>query len=452
MVNNPELLEQVQTKFTEIARHEETISALILYGSKADGTNDLLSDLDLFVLTSDIPQLIQLVKQVTSSYTIKYTDRFVLFFFNDSSLSKVDISYSTDLEKFAGLLGGRDYKVLVDKIGLDPIHPNIENNTMVYHLNRAVESYYNLAIAKQSSDRYRFMFYQFLFLQHLYTLEYHLAGETVFSYLPLQLTRNIPEEVKSKYSPHFDPNSDLISGNWTITRYLDWIKDVVCRLEKTGMAIPRNLDELLRNIYRQNLYWNFRDIALVNPKKIKANVLYRSSSPHLFEMHDISEKLNLVKSTLDLRNEEEISSGSYHLDKIAYYNVKIGAKHVTPHRMIYSEIGVDPFFYEYFPRHYHEEIAEIFRIILKAEKPTLIHCFAGKDRTGMIVAFIHKLLGLSDEELMMDYASSRHNTDRNKIKITLKVVDEFGGIENYLATVGLTPNEIDELKRCFTPR
>jgi protein tyrosine/serine phosphatase len=35
--------------------------------------------------------------------------------------------------------------------------------------------------------------------------------------------------------------------------------------------------------------------------------------------------------------------------------------------------------------------------------PVLIHCAAGKDRTGLLAALTHKLLGMDDEVVLADY-------------------------------------------------
>jgi protein tyrosine/serine phosphatase len=45
--------------------------------------------------------------------------------------------------------------------------------------------------------------------------------------------------------------------------------------------------------------------------------------------------------------------------------------------------------------------------------PILIHCAAGKDRTGLLVALIHQLLGVSDDDIMADYMLT--NTARSTI-------------------------------------
>ncbi len=53
------------------------------------------------------------------------------------------------------------------------------------------------------------------------------------------------------------------------------------------------------------------------------------------------------------------------------------------------------------------ECREAFRVYLETlaatDGPSLVHCFAGKDRTGFAVALVHKLLGVHDDDLMADY-------------------------------------------------
>lgn len=44
-----------------------------------------------------------------------------------------------------------------------------------------------------------------------------------------------------------------------------------------------------------------------------------------------------------------------------------------------------------------------FRVLAEAEGPVLIHCAAGKDRTGLLAALTHSLLGVAHDDLMADY-------------------------------------------------
>ncbi|MFQ3665377.1 MAG: tyrosine-protein phosphatase [Sphingomonadaceae bacterium] len=44
-----------------------------------------------------------------------------------------------------------------------------------------------------------------------------------------------------------------------------------------------------------------------------------------------------------------------------------------------------------------------FAELAASEGPTLVHCVAGKDRTGFAVALLHRLLGVSEADAMADY-------------------------------------------------
>ena len=44
-----------------------------------------------------------------------------------------------------------------------------------------------------------------------------------------------------------------------------------------------------------------------------------------------------------------------------------------------------------------------FRALAEADRPVLIHCAAGKDRTGMLAALTHHLVGVHRDDLMEDY-------------------------------------------------
>ena len=47
--------------------------------------------------------------------------------------------------------------------------------------------------------------------------------------------------------------------------------------------------------------------------------------------------------------------------------------------------------------------ARYFRILGEADGPVLIHCAAGKDRTGLLAALTHHLLGVHPDDMIADY-------------------------------------------------
>jgi protein-tyrosine phosphatase len=113
----------------------------------------------------------------------------------------------------------------------------------------------------------------------------------------------------------------------------------------------------------------------------------------------------------------------------------------------------------------------------------LFHCTAGKDRTGMIAAFLLRLAGVADDVIVEDYAqTSRYigamvealqreaaeqgrerktfapfqRSDPPTMRGFLRALDdEHGGAEAYLERHGLSPAEIAALRgrmRADSPR
>ncbi|MBB5745520.1 tyrosine-protein phosphatase [Brevundimonas variabilis] len=52
---------------------------------------------------------------------------------------------------------------------------------------------------------------------------------------------------------------------------------------------------------------------------------------------------------------------------------------------------------------YHDLFRRYFEILATSDGAIVVHCAAGKDRTGLLVALTHHLLGVGQEDMMADY-------------------------------------------------
>jgi hypothetical protein len=94
--------------------------------------------------------------------------------------------------------------------------------------------------------------------------------------------------------------------------------------------------------------------------------------------------------------------------------------------------------------------------------PAVVHCYAGKDRTGVLIALTLALLGVDDDGIADDYALSKDWTDYEppdgvpghwivapREAMTLFLADlraSFGSVERYAATAGIAEVEITALR------
>jgi protein tyrosine/serine phosphatase len=119
-------------------------------------------------------------------------------------------------------------------------------------------------------------------------------------------------------------------------------------------------------------------------------------------------------------------------------------------------------------------IREIIAAVADAQPGgVLIHCYAGKDRTGLSVGLLLSLAGVSDEDVADDYALTMLNleplimewlytyedeaerermrdlaTPRREAMLEMleHLNERYGGAESYLRSVGVTQEQLDRIK------
>ena len=119
--------------------------------------------------------------------------------------------------------------------------------------------------------------------------------------------------------------------------------------------------------------------------------------------------------------------------------------------------------------HVRAELRRVLAFIAAAPPaPLLFHCVAGKDRTGLIAALLLALADATPEAIARDYSVSSENlregylrryanTERERILEALRCPEEgaynmlaflerAGGVRTYLAQIGLTSQEIAQLR------
>ena len=123
-----------------------------------------------------------------------------------------------------------------------------------------------------------------------------------------------------------------------------------------------------------------------------------------------------------------------------------------------------------------EALGVIFEGIASADGPVLFHCFAGKDRTGLVAALLLSVAGVDPEAIGADYAETdiqlagkyeewlakatpeRLATMRDELRCPpewiLSTLDhlerKWGGVEAYLEAAGVSPETINLVQSKLT--
>ncbi len=95
-----------------------------------------------------------------------------------------------------------------------------------------------------------------------------------------------------------------------------------------------------------------------------------------------------------------------------------------------------------------EQIAAIIRAVADApDGGIVIHCHAGRDRTGLIVALLLGSAGVPAETISADYAQSFSAVSETMDATLAYLESAYGGTVPYPRAIGLTEGEITRLRR-----
>lgn len=164
---------------------------------------------------------------------------------------------------------------------------------------------------------------------------------------------------------------------------------------------------------------NFRDFGdyAAGPRRLKQGLLYRSAAQSRATDADLEKLGGLgISVIVDLRrsNERE-KEPSRRWDGFAAQVIENDIGQDTADEwgtfIQTSDLSVQSF-HEYmmdyyrhapFQRRHIDLYQRYFRALAETDGPILVHCAAGKDRTGIICALTHHVAGVHDDDIQADY-------------------------------------------------
>lgn len=183
--------------------------------------------------------------------------------------------------------------------------------------------------------------------------------------------------------------------------------------------------------------YNFRDFGGYNTqtgKKIKRGILYRSAQINSPSLSDLKRIEDLgIKTIVDFRSPGEIKRKPDIVNKkiINYIHIPIQIKKNNDQKFLFHFLSMlfkrklsENYFsnckriYIELTGDFHQEYKKAIKLIMNPDNlPVLFHCAAGKDRTGLAIAFIQMLLGVSKENIFDEYLLTNKHID-NFIMLT----------------------------------
>ena len=191
---------------------------------------------------------------------------------------------------------------------------------------------------------------------------------------------------------------------------------------------------------------NLRDLggyATSDGGNVRWRTLLRSDALHRLDDTGRAALAGLgLRTVIDLRTDEEAEYAPSALD-----GTGARAFHVPLFRA--ETIGTLPPELAAVYRHMIDDrgtaIAEaVGRLSAEGALPGLIHCSAGKDRTGLVAALVLEVIGVPDEIIAADYAMSAANLDADTAQVISRIQAISGGQPLDLGVLGSPPELILE--------
>ena len=165
---------------------------------------------------------------------------------------------------------------------------------------------------------------------------------------------------------------------------------------------------------------NFRDLGglpIAGGGQVRPGVLYRSASPQFLTTEDAARLVRdlPLRLVLDLRYPTESATeghGELRATGVPIRNVPVvgaGGPHIEMQVLsgAHDQLGAH---YQSYVETSPASFVTALRLLAEPDgMPALIHCAAGKDRTGVMVAVLLSALGVADDEIVADYAITGEN-------------------------------------------
>ncbi|MBR1585995.1 MAG: tyrosine-protein phosphatase [Clostridia bacterium] len=213
---------------------------------------------------------------------------------------------------------------------------------------------------------------------------------------------------------------------------------------------------------------NTRDLGgypTADGRRTRPDVVWRSDAPAHPTARDIQLLLRRgITTIIDLRTPAEVEKAPEEL---------AGAPGFHYGHFPITEGSVPPPTLEDVPQSYlhiagSDQMPGVFRFLAEADGGALVHCTAGKDRTGVVSAILLLLCQVERDVIIRDYAVSREynkarleqflarhpEVDRRVVLANEVSMDRFitlfenryGSAAQYLAALGLTPDQIRAIR------
>jgi protein-tyrosine phosphatase len=212
---------------------------------------------------------------------------------------------------------------------------------------------------------------------------------------------------------------------------------------------------------------------------VRRGMLIRSDAPAALgrEGQAVLRELG-IRTLLDLRQPLEQSLDPVDLDGLTAHVRRVPILGDDFDLAAHRSMGLSEIYIDLLERRAAQLVAAIRVLSDPAALPVVVFCSAGKDRTGVLVALVLNAIGVDDGGVVDDYTLTARRTGADyratiearavaaglteqelavKLGAPPEVIvaaldwvrERYGSVADYLLAAGLTPRELDDLRRAL---
>ena len=464
------------------------LKAALLIGSTARKTASVRSDIDYSLLVDDKVFAAENLKDALSeelevfglvrSTVVSVQRRIVLYFSSCPKLEMVYYTNQSDMDR--NYLGSeipmecidssiayssdatvkevlKKHLVTITEAKKEHLQHDGKTDLIYQHIERFLYEFEVASRQHARSDAYQFYFFYNIALDSLISLAALAklpANDCRFAFLP-KYGKDLFKDYDQSDVLNLASLLDLTQANDKKRNLLDMFYQVLDRLNIQDKD-KRDARIFLEYVYDRDYYWNLRDIAQ-NNSYFKPGHLFRSATLSMYTDIDAVKRLRDrygISKVIDLRDDREYAAFPYADDALKMFqHIRLPFDCYNQSQDFCAKYHYGSgaqIAYRHFAVGHKHCFKELFETVDPEKEVCLIHCFAGKDRTGCVVALLALLVGTPIDIIYEDYLGSEIDTDIEKLNAFLEIIQAEGGVIAYLKSCGIAIESINHWKQALS--
>jgi protein tyrosine/serine phosphatase len=303
------------------------------------------------------------------------------------------------------------------------------------------------------SDGYRFSVLFGHALNALVRLVWLAQGENKFDFMPPNFLTQYSHPLGlglDRLGP-IDLRTAHFQKNHLLGLFAEWAPKAASRFD---LEIDwQGKLEFLNAVMTRDRFWNLRDAAKFN-NRLQPGQVFRSAAFCL--MHPAEDvrsffQQNDIRAVVDLRADRELEEHPYSPEQLggtkhihAPFDPWVQPEHFKKEHAHLTDNSMIA--YHFFMKCCQDSVAKAFTALAETDGAVLVHCHAGKDRTGIVLTLLHLLCGANEHTARLDYLASEMDTRPELFQVILQVIGEKGGISSYLKSCGVTDFQMNQIR------